>query len=105
MLDPANHPTLDNTGFTVNAFAVNYDDKWKPFSISDAALLHAILCLVAQHEDLLRGADDSSTSLYHKGQVMTLINQRLKDDPQNVTDASVTAIALLVILEVCLHDL
>lgn len=90
----------DNTGFTVNAFAVNYENAWKPFSVSDTALLHATLCLVAQHEDLLRGVEDSSTSLYHKGQVMKVINQRLIDDPKNMSDASVTSIALLVILEV-----
>jgi hypothetical protein len=99
-LDLANCLTLDNTGCTLNAFAMNYDNAWKPSSISDAALLHATLCLVAQHEDLLQGAEDSSTSLYHKGQVMKLINERLIDDPKNLTDASVTSIALLVILEV-----
>ena len=103
-LDSADEVPLDNTGFTVNAFAVNYYHTWKPFSISDSALLHATLCLVAQHEDLLRGTEESSTNLYHKGQVMNLINQRLKDDPHNLTDASVTSVALLVILEVGLDS-
>jgi hypothetical protein len=38
---------VDNTAFRINAFAVNFDETWKPFSITDSALLHATLCLVA----------------------------------------------------------
>lgn len=91
---------LDNTGFTVNAFAINYDDAWKPFSISDSALLHATLCLVAQHEDLIRGSEDSSDNLYHKCQALKLINNRLLDERDQVSDASITSVAILVILEV-----
>jgi hypothetical protein len=90
----------DNTGFITNAFAINYDDAWKPFSTTDPALLHATLCLVAQHEDLVRGAEDSSENLFHKGEVMRLMNSRLLDGRYTVTDADITSVALLVILEV-----
>jgi len=90
----------DNTGFIVNAFAINFDDTWKPFSVTDSALLHATICLVAQHEDLLRGLDDSSENLYHKGEVMRLMNSRLLDHSYSITDADITSVALLVILEV-----
>ena len=90
----------DNTGFITNAFAINYDDAWKPFSTTDPALLHATLCLVAQHEDLIRGVEDSSENLFHKGEVMRLMNSRLLDGRYKVTDADVTSVALLVILEV-----
>jgi hypothetical protein len=86
--------------FRVNAFALNFDDAWKPFSVTDAALLHATLCLVAQHQDLLRGASDSKENLWHKGEVMRVMNVRLKDVGRTVTDADITSIALLVILEV-----
>ncbi|KAE9377230.1 hypothetical protein N431DRAFT_368979 [Stipitochalara longipes BDJ] len=88
-----------NTGFITNAFAINYDDTWKPFSTTDPALLHATLCLVAQHEDLVRGVEDSSENLFHKGEVMRLMNSRLLDGKYKVTDADVTSVALLVILE------
>jgi len=95
--------SADNTAFTTNAFAINYDDTWKPFSISDAALLHATLCLVAQHEDLIQGIEDSSDSLYHKGKALTLINERLLDDKHRMSEASITSVAVLVILEVSLN--
>jgi hypothetical protein len=98
-----NNPT-DNTGFITNAFAINYDDTWKPFSTTDSALLHATLCLVAQHEDLIRGTEDSSENLFHKGEVMRLMNNRLLNESYKVTDADVTSVALLVILEVRLTD-
>jgi hypothetical protein len=90
----------DNTGFITNAFAINYDDAWKPFTTTDSALLHATLCLVAQHEDLVRGIEDSSANLFHKGEVMRLINSRLLDVSYKVSDTDITSVALLVILEV-----
>jgi hypothetical protein len=95
-----NNTRADNTGFIANAFAINYDDTWKPFSATDSALLHATLCLVAQHEDLVRGVEDSSENLFHKGEVMRLMNGRLLDETYKVTDADITSVALLVILEV-----
>jgi len=94
----------DNTGFIVNAFAINYDDAWKPFSITDSALIHTTLCLVAQHEDILRGAEDSSDNLFHKGQAMTILNSRLLEDRDCISDASITSVAMLVILEVNLYS-
>jgi hypothetical protein len=81
----------DNTGFITNAFAINYDDAWKPFSTTDSALLHG---------DLVRGIADSSANLFHKGEVMRLMNSRLLDELHKVTDADITSVALLVILEV-----
>ncbi|KAF8867341.1 hypothetical protein BDZ45DRAFT_795057 [Acephala macrosclerotiorum] len=89
----------DNTAFISNAFAINYDGAWKPFSITDSALLHATLCLVAQHEDLLRGLYESSESLFHKGEAMRLMNRRLLEKWHCISDADVTSVALFVILE------
>jgi hypothetical protein len=91
---------LDNTGFTVNTFAIDYDDTWKKFSISDSAILHATLSLVAQHEDILRGVKDSINNLFHKGQAMKFINSRLGQDAECVSDGNITSVAILVILEV-----
>jgi hypothetical protein len=93
----------DNTAFTSNAFAVNYDDTWKPYSVSDAALLHATLSMVAQHSDFLTGSEESSDNLYHKGQALQLINSRLLKDKLFMSDASLTTVAVLVSLEVKLE--
>lgn len=92
----------DNTAFISNAFAINYDNAYKTFSITDSALLHATLCLVAQHGDLLRGAEESSENLFHKGEAMRLMNHRLLEDWHYISDADITAVAIFVILEVCL---
>ncbi|KAE8453682.1 hypothetical protein EG329_009193 [Mollisiaceae sp. DMI_Dod_QoI] len=101
---PSIHPLhltscTDNTAFISNAFAINYDNTWKPFSITDAALLHATLCLVAQHEDLQRGTDESSENLFHKGEAMRLMNKRLLEQWHSLTDADITSVAIFVILE------
>lgn len=88
-----------NTAFTSNAFAINYDDTWKPYSVSDSALLHATLSLVAQHSDLLHGTGDSPDSLYHKGQALKLINSRLFNDKAFMSDANITTIVVLLSLE------
>jgi hypothetical protein len=90
---------VDNTAFRINAFAVNFDETWKPFSITDSALLHATLCLVAQHEDLLAGRE-SEENLFHKGEVMRLMNGRLRESGREISDADVTTVAMLVVLEV-----
>jgi hypothetical protein len=91
---------VDNTAFRINAFAINFDEAWKPFSITDKALLHATLCLVAQHEDLLSGRE-LEESLFHKGEVMRLMNVRLRESGREISDADITTIAILVVLEVC----
>ncbi|KUJ20657.1 uncharacterized protein LY89DRAFT_716012, partial [Mollisia scopiformis] len=92
-------PCTDNTAFISNTFAINHDNAWKPYSITDSALFHATLCLVAQHEDLLRGTDESSENLFHKGEAMRLMNRRLLDNWHSLSDADITAVAIFVILE------
>lgn len=79
---------------------MNYDNAWKPFSVTDAALLHVTLSLAAQHQDILRDDEDSRDSLYHRGQAMRLMNQRLLNLQHYISDADVTSVAMLVILEV-----
>ncbi len=93
---------LDNTAFVSNAFAINYDDTWKPFSITDPALLHATLGLTAQHRDLLYDINDSFDNLYHKGEAMKVMTQRLTQESHRISDADVTCVAVLVDLEVSL---
>jgi hypothetical protein len=92
--------SLVNTAFVANAFPINYDGAWVPFSATDAALFHACLSLVAQHQDVLRDAEDSRNSLYHRGQAMKLLTQRLVDQQHYISDVDITSVAILVIVEV-----
>jgi hypothetical protein len=55
---------------------------------------------VAQNQDILRDAEDSKDSLYHRGQAMKLLNQRLVDQQHYISDVDVTSVAILVIIEV-----
>jgi hypothetical protein len=80
---------------------MNFDNTWKSFSITDSILLHATMSLTAQHQDLLRGGvEDSREGLWHKGEVMRLMNARLREKGRAVSDADITSVALLVIIEV-----
>ena len=54
---------------------------------------------MAQHEDLLAGRE-SEENLFHKGEVMRLMNGRLRDSGREISDADVTTVAMLVVLEV-----
>jgi len=65
--------------------------------MSDSALAHATLSMVAQQEETLYGREYSQDSLYHKGEVMKLINNRLRDKDHVVCNANVIAVALLVV--------
>jgi hypothetical protein len=101
----------DNTAFSINAFAINYDNAWKPFSISDPAVLHATLSLVAQHSSILysstlpteNSSGESSDLLFHKGKTMGFLNQRLREraggKEKMVDEGNITIVIMLVILE------
>ena len=92
---------IDTTSFTMNSAAVNPEGSWLAFAITDAALLHALLSLVAYHFDLTQGRDESPDSLYQKGEAMRKMKERLKDNQQQINDVSIATVSLLANAEVC----
>ncbi|KUJ19899.1 uncharacterized protein LY89DRAFT_464947 [Mollisia scopiformis] len=74
------------------------------WAVSDAALLHATLILTAKHWISLGGSRRfiESTLYQHKSEAIRLVNERLADPLAAVTDGTVSAVGILVILE-CLE--
>lgn len=87
----------------MNVFALNYDGTWLSFSFSDRAMLNATLFCVAEHRDLLMGTENSADGLQHKGEVIRLINKRLADQRDHLSDSSIASVAILNNWEVWLR--
>lgn len=92
---------IDTTSFTMNSAAVNPEGSWLAFAITDAALLHALLALVAYHFDLTQSRDESPDSLYQKGEAIGKMKERLNDSQQQTSDASIATVSLFTNLAVC----
>jgi hypothetical protein len=90
----------DTTAFTMNSVAVNPEGSWLSFALTDAALLHATLSLVAYHYDITHGRDESLDCLYQKGEAIKKMNQRLGDSHQQFTDTTVATVSLFANIEV-----
>src|ERR1700689_4805752 len=71
------------------------------FSISDSALLHATLLHSALSISMLRGQSYTSDLLFHQGEAIRFINERI-GDPYNKasSDATIAAVANLTTFEV-----
>ncbi len=61
----------------MNSIAVNPEGTWLSFALTDAALLHVTLALVAYHYDITHGRHESLECLYRKGQAIRGMNLRL----------------------------
>jgi len=71
------------------------------FSISDSALLHATLLHSALSISMLRGQSATSDLLFHQGQAIRLVNERIGDPHNKATsDATIAAVANLATFEV-----
>ena len=65
-------------------------------AISDPAMFHATLCLVALHKVQTRGGPPQSKSYFwHRGEAMRLISQNLADPEKATSDATIGAVSIL----------
>jgi Fungal specific transcription factor domain len=90
----------DTTAFTMNSVAVNPEGSWLSFALTDAALLHATLSLVAYHYDITHGKEESLDSLCQKVEAIKKMNRRLSDSHQQFSDTTIATVSLFANIEV-----
>lgn len=85
--------------YWTNSLAVNPRGQWTLMTLADPAMVHAKLSLVALHRADRREGGLSPEHIYHRGQAIALINERLSDKSATISESSIGAIALLVSLD------
>ena len=84
-----------HTSFWDNSLAVNPEGQWLSVAISDPAMLHATLCLVALHKLQTHGGGDATSYFWHRGEAIRLVSKNLTEPGQAASDANIAAVAIL----------
>ena len=84
-----------HTSFWDNSIACNPEGKWLSVAVSDSAMLHATLCLVAIHKFQSRGGPQTNSYFWHRGEAMRLISKNLADPAHATSDATIAAVSIL----------
>ena len=84
-----------HTSYWDNSLTVNPEGQWISVAISDAAMLHATLSLVALHRCQTHEEPLADSYFWHRGEAMRLISKNLADPEQATSDATVAAVAIL----------
>lgn len=82
----------------MNMAALNFQNDCLTNAISDPALLHAILYIVATDYDLHQGVFDSALTIHHGGEAIRLVNKQLYSG--ELTDTLAAAVAIIATREV-----
>jgi hypothetical protein len=110
-LDHADIPApVDHHDFTQNSVAVNPEGSFFDFALTDAALMHATLSLVALHLDLnYKAATDGVVrnsylqAIHHQTEAVRDINRRLFVPGAHLSDGLIGTVAILANSEVSFH--
>ena len=84
-----------HTSFWDNSLAANPEGQWMSVAVSDPAILHATLCLVALHKIQTRREQETNFFLWQRGEAMRLISKNLADPEQAISDTTIAAVAVL----------
>lgn len=69
-------------------------------AVHDAALFHTFLAHYVASYDLRYGAGDPAESLYHRMEAVRIVNERLADVSQGLSDGTIAAVANMAVYEV-----
>lgn len=70
------------------------------YSSADSAWFNATLSLISLHYDLKLGQGISQECLFHRGEALRIVNERLKASPNIIDDCTIGAIASLANFDV-----
>jgi hypothetical protein len=90
----------ENTALKQNAFAFYSKEKLFSYASADPAWLNATLSLISLHYDLKIGQGVSRECLYHRGEALRIVNERLRISSDMVDDYTIGAIASLANFDV-----
>jgi hypothetical protein len=90
-------PAIDDQGFKQNSLAFNSKTRIISIASSDPAWFHATLSVVCLTRDLQDGVvgEPSRLGLFHRGEALSILKQRLKDSPTHIADTTIGAVATL----------
>ena len=73
---------------------------WMPLALTDPALLHSILFCSDQFWAKMNGQKERPSAINHLTQTIRILNERLQDPLQKISDSTIAAVALLALTEV-----
>ena len=94
---------IEKVSLKQNAFAFYSKEQLFSHAAIDPAWLNATLSLIALHHDLNIGKGISQECLFHRGEALRIVNERLAISC-HVNDATIGAIASLANFDVRNHE-
>ena len=79
-----------------NSFGLNPDGDWFDLIRGDAAPLHALLSVSGRIRALQLGVEEHVDVFRHEAEAIKLINERLSDNGEGLSDTLIAAVAVLV---------
>ena len=96
----SNHKSSEHSYLQQSAFTIGSKEGLFSLASTDPAWMNAVLCLISLHYDLQAGKGISTICLLHRSEALRIVNQRLIDSPQDVSEETIGAIASLANFDV-----
>jgi hypothetical protein len=77
----------------INSHLNPVNTQWASHAMSDAALFHGVLFHASVHLESYRVKSWSSATLFHRGETIRLVSERLNDSADVVSDNTIAAVA------------
>lgn len=74
---------------------------WMPYAVADPLLFLATTNYAAAHLDIMYGRQNNLRTLAQKAETIRLINLRLQDSAETLSNSTIGAVAMLAAAEVC----